>query len=314
MSENEYKLILDRDKHEADANSYYAKHIEMLTELVDYGTNLIRNTYEISNKKLEDIIVIGVLLKQVVLMADACSLLVSKGAVNSAYLQARAAFEASLYIDWIFKGDAEKKAKYYYVWNLRTKKLWASRLLPGSPEKMVFDKAIKKELKDFVPKMDEFREPAKDIINQINAHLSEPDWAKISSDFEKVKGTRIEYDPEWYKVLEEKLTIKKLAETVERLGAYYLFYSRSSEIMHSSTYIDHIKLKGGRVIFEPIRHLQEANLVFRFILVAVIHTYKSILRYYHSPELKKFTQKYIYDWRDSFLHIPSVTYSPLTDS
>lgn len=310
MSENGFKLILDRAKHEGDAIKVYSKQIETLTELVDYGTNMIRNTYEMSNKKLADIIIIGVLLKQVILMADACSLLISKGAVSPAYLQARAAFEASLYMDWMFKGESEKKAKYYYVWNLRTTRLQASKLVPGTPENTVFDTTIQKELKDFIPNMDDLKELAINNINEIDALLKKPAWVKINIEFVNEKGKRIEYEPEWYKVLEKKLTIRKLAKSVERLAPYYLFYSRGSDIMHVSTYTDHIMLKKGQVLFEPIRQLKEAQAVFSFVFTTVVHTYRSVLQYYGSPELKSFRQKYMSNWRDSILHIPSVTYSP----
>ena len=96
MRETEFKPILDRHKHEGDAKQYFSKHIDLLVDLANYGSNLIPRVYDSSNKKLEDIVVIGVLLKQVVSMIDAVEILVSNGAVGPANLQARAAFESSL--------------------------------------------------------------------------------------------------------------------------------------------------------------------------------------------------------------------------
>jgi hypothetical protein len=135
MKEKEFKLILDREKHEADVRQHFSKHVELLIDLANYGSNLIPRAYDSSGKKLEDIVVIGILLKQVVSMIDAVEVLISKGAVGPAMLQARAAFEASLYIDWILKWEPEKKAKYYYVSNLRNQRLWVLRFKTGTQER-----------------------------------------------------------------------------------------------------------------------------------------------------------------------------------
>jgi len=96
MKEKEFTLLLDRKKHEADVRQHFAGHIDLLIDLANYGSNLIPRAYDSSGKKLEDIIVIGILLKQVVSMIDAVEVLISKGAVSPANLQARAAFEATL--------------------------------------------------------------------------------------------------------------------------------------------------------------------------------------------------------------------------
>jgi len=142
MKEKEFKLIIDRERHEKDAQTYLSKHTELLIDFINYGSSLIPRVYDSSNKKLEDIVVIAVLLKQVVAMIDAVEVLISKGAVSTSHLQARAAFEASLYIDWILQGDSEKKAKYYYVANLRNQRLWALRFKTGTPEEKIFSKAF----------------------------------------------------------------------------------------------------------------------------------------------------------------------------
>ena len=79
MKEKEFKSIIDRERHEKDAKQYLSKNINFLTDLVNYGSNLIPRAYDSSNKRLEDIIVIAVLLKQVISMIDAIEVLISKG-------------------------------------------------------------------------------------------------------------------------------------------------------------------------------------------------------------------------------------------
>jgi len=142
LKEKEFRQIIDREKHKQDARQIFHKQIELLVDLVNYGSNLMVRAYDSSKKKLEDVIVIGVLLKQVISMMDATEILASHGSPQPAFLQARSAFEASIYIDWILKSEAEKKAKYYYVSNLRNVRLWTLRYLKGTQENNAFSQSI----------------------------------------------------------------------------------------------------------------------------------------------------------------------------
>jgi hypothetical protein len=125
--EPEFKTIIDREKHKRDFDEHFTEVETLLRDIANYGSNLIPRCFVSSKRKLEDAIIIGTLLKQVVAMVDAAELLISNAALYSSHLQARAGFEASLFIDWIIKNDTEKKAKYFYVSNLRGDKLWAQR-------------------------------------------------------------------------------------------------------------------------------------------------------------------------------------------
>src|SRR5208337_840322 len=79
-------------------------YLNLLRELVDYGTNLIVRCFVSSGRKLEDTVILPVLLKQAVSMLDAIELLISNAALHSGHLQARTLFELSLYLQWILEG------------------------------------------------------------------------------------------------------------------------------------------------------------------------------------------------------------------
>ena len=310
MREKEFKLILDREKHKVDVKQYFSKHIDLLIDLANYGSNLIPRVYGSSNKKLEDIVVIGVLLKQVVSMIDAVEILISKGAVGPANLQARAAFESSLYIDWILKSESEKKAKYYYVSNLRNQRLWALRFKPGSPEKEIFSKDFQyldEHLK--TTDLEDVEKQAEKELADIDSLLTRNGWNEINLEFEKEKKKKkTGAETYWYKMF-GVTSIRQLAKQVDRLGEYDLFYSRSSEVMHATSYGDHIQFSKGTVSFEPIRQLKDLHIVLRFITLVAISSYVSILKHYRYGELSHFRLKYVRDWRDAFLNIPSVSYT-----
>src|SRR5690606_16866018 len=91
-----------------------------------------------SAKDLSAIVVCGVLLRQVVAMLDAVYELVAAGMVHPAFLPARAAFEASLYLDWMLFSDTHRKATAYLVSNYRDERLWVARVTKGTDEEAVF--------------------------------------------------------------------------------------------------------------------------------------------------------------------------------
>jgi len=110
------------------------------------------------------------------------------------------AFEASVYIDWILLNDWERKAGYYYVHNLRRKRIWALRTQPGSPESQEFITMMNKA---GVQIGDNVREAAKLQIQEIDRILSQSKFAAISKDIEQYRG-RKRFDPAWYAPLGER--------------------------------------------------------------------------------------------------------------
>jgi hypothetical protein len=242
-------------------------------------------------------------------MIDAIEVLISKGAVGAAHLQARAAFEASLYIDWILQKESEKKAKYYYIANLRNQRLWALRLKTGTPEKQIFSEAFR-DIQKYIKTddMENLGKQAEEEIPKIDSLLSKAGWNEISNEFEKTKNKKTGAERHWYRLL-GITSIRQLAKQVGRLGEYDLFYSRGSEVMHGTAYKDHIQFGKGTITFEPIRQLKDINIVLRFTTLTAIACYISILKHYRYGELTHFRRKYTQDWRQEFLNIPSISYT-----
>jgi len=194
IKENEFHPLLDREKAVVDSKRAFSVQLEMLRDAINYGTNLIPRCFGSSNKELKDIVVIAILLRQVVAMLDAMELLTSNGAVYAVGLQARAIFEASVYIDWILQSDAEKKATYYYVHNVRRQRRSAQRLQPGSPEATTFLASM--------PDLDFLRDPqvaehANKALKEIERVLSQPEFAVVSKAFDQCTRKH----PNWYEPL-----------------------------------------------------------------------------------------------------------------
>jgi hypothetical protein len=308
VKETEFKLIIDRERHKNDVQKYYYKHIDFLEDLVNYGSNLIPHSYESSNKKLEDIIIISVLLKQVVAMVDATEVLISNGAVVSAHLQTRAAYEASLYIDWMLRSETEKKARYYYVSNLRNQRLWALRFIKGTHEEEIFSQTID-DLGSYKSNINikDIEKEAEEQLKSIDEILSKEVWSEINKNYESKKSNKTSTEAHWYKLLGIN-SIKQLAKELNRLPEYDFYYSKSSDVMHSISYSEHVRFDNGTVIFEPVRSLNDVKNIIFFISLIAFSSYKPIIEKYNPKELKEFAKKYYDDWRDLFLNIPTVTY------
>jgi hypothetical protein len=254
MRENEYKELLDRQRHKDDVQRYFANQISVLTDIIDYGTWLIPRAYDSSPKKLEDVVLIGVLLKQVVGMIDALEILVSNGAISAAFLQARAALEASLYMDWILKGQADKKAIYYYVSNLRNERFWALRIIEGTTE----HDDLMNEIQDIAPYVNfnsfEIQKVAKKRLSEIDRILDQTSYKPINDDFETLRAKR-RREVYWYQPLLKRGSLRSIAKDVNRYSEYLYLYERGSKATHAASYRNHIQFsRGGTIVFEPIRN------------------------------------------------------------
>ena len=187
MSNEAHRAILDRVKVESDVKEHFPQALTLLAGVVDYGTHLIVRVFNSSERKIVDLIVIGVLLKQIVLLADAIQLLVSKGAIQAAFLDARVALEASLSIDWILKDDSETKAKHFYVANLRRERLWALRLVDDTPERKAFSHVI-----DFMKIQDgelrSIQPTTREEIDRINDFRVNQNGRALTSSLKEEKG------------------------------------------------------------------------------------------------------------------------------
>jgi hypothetical protein len=289
---------------------HYSAQISLLRDLVNYGSQLIPKAFEPSGTKLENVIVLGVLLKNVVIMIDGVEIIVSNGTVYPALLQARAAFETSIYLDWLVLNQTEKKANYYYVSSLRNERIWALRVAKDTPAHRKFISDTQ-SLKDYLNlETTEMFETAEKHLIEVNRILSQSNFKQIDSEFELLKkGDRTE--PAWYIPLLGKQSgrgLRAIAQEVGRVAEYVFFYEQTSRVTHASSYKDHIKFRQNTFLFEPIRWLNGIDTLIRFTGSIALHTYRTIIEKYSPNEMANFHQRYVTEWRQPFLNIPSIEY------
>jgi hypothetical protein len=300
VGENEFKALLNRDETIANVKEHLSPWLDLLRDLSNYGSNLIPRCFSSSARGLKDAVVLGTLLRQIVTMLDGVEVLLSNGAPYTAQLQLRALLEASIYIEWILESDGDKKAAYYYVRNLRRKRMWASRTQPGSAES---DEFIAMMVKDVGLRIDaRVREVSKQQLQEIDRVLSQPSFAQINKDFDKHRK-RTKYDPAWYVPLGQR-SLGSIARSVGKASLYTIVYSGASEVMHSSSYEHHMKIGKGELTFQPIRSIEGFESVFRFAVAIVLSTFRRVLEEYRDGELPLFGRKYVEKWQQEFINFP----------
>lgn len=310
MKEPPHPTLLDRDAAAKAIAEGYGPQLDMLTDMVNYASNLIPRAYEGSERKLRDVIVCFVLLKQFASMLDAVEVLLRAGAVHAAFVPARAAFEASLYVEWMLVSDGEKKAAYYFVGNVRAERLWGMRVVQGTPESAQFLEEMRQLGDDILSKYSSLDAEGRMHVIEADAILKQPSFTSVNDQFEAWMSAHSRagrpplHEPDWYKVL-GKPSIRSIAKELQRLPEYLIYYGKGSQVVHSSTYKQHVQFDKGGTVGHPIRSLSDAHTLLNFVFSNAMQTFMRVLAFYRNRELAIYGRKYMEDWRNPFTHIPS---------
>ncbi len=146
-------------------------------------------------------------------------------------------------------------------------------------------------------------------MQEIDRVLSQASLADVNKDIESYrKGKR---EPAWYVPLGHK-SFAAVTRAVDQYALYMFLYSGASEVMHSSSYDQHVKMSKDeatsrtQITFQPIRSIEGFQTVLRFALVIAISTFRKILKQYRPGELEAFGRKYVENWQKEFLDFPKI--------
>jgi hypothetical protein len=288
--------ILNRALAEANSEQYFRAHIEVLEDVVDYGTHLLPRCWLGSGRGLRDIVVLVVLAKQVLEAVDASVVLLRKGCVKPCMLTVRAAFEASVYAEFVLRGKHERAAKAYYVSYLRRCRRWANRAIRGTPER----KAFLRDLKG-MPFRDSLasargQRAAKAEVASISAKLENPRYRRWNARFELIERRR---PASWYEPLfRRRVNLRDVCAIVGRRHEYRSIYEIGSEELHGGRMGAHLEVpEDGEMLIMPLREPSEFQFIVKTLSAIVIRTYRRTLDHYRPSEVENFARKYRKDWR-----------------
>lgn len=233
-------------------------------------------------------------------MVDAVETLLTNGQVHPAFLPARAALEASLYLQWMLSSETERKATAYMVSNYRTERLWASRAIKGTSEANAFDEVVSTLEIDLHENRPELHNIAQDHLSEVNRILAQEHFKGFDAAFEALKQKdRRQNEPAWYKPF-GVTTIRQMAKQLNRLADYSIFYGKGSQVTHSASYKDHVRFSPGQAHFIALRSLGGLQELLVSTTGSAVNSYKAVLRHYRPAEFPAFARKYREDWQKPF--------------
>jgi len=289
---NAYKGLLERDAAAGMAAHFKDAH-DLLTELVDYGTNLVVRAFGSSKRDLIAICVLFVQLRQFLMHLDGITILLREGGAGTADLQLRSLLETGHLIEWTLKGNTESKVQHLYVANLRRRREWDNSVIKGTPE---FTKhydltaGLKIEAED----LKEVTEEAK----RIDTILSKAPWDVINVKFEPNYQQR-QFDEPWYKVYGAG-SIRGVAEQLGRLKEYTYIYSILSGVTHGSDIWKNVFFATDKIEVSPLREPQNIPRVVQLAATLAFRVFRLLLCEFRSGEEENFDRKYMTEWRKRF--------------
>jgi hypothetical protein len=283
--------------------SHFKDAINLLTDLLDYGTSLIPRAYTSSPKDLKAICVLFVQLRQFLEHLDGVATLLAAGSAGTANLQLRSLLETSHAMEWLLKSDTEAKVNHLYVANLRQRRHWQSMAIPGTPQ--AARHAAATGALSLTP--DQLKEITDEVAG-IDRILGTAPFDAINAKFEPHYQAR-NFDDPWYKVY-GAASIRKIADELGKLKEYTYIYSPFSGVTHGSDMWKNIVVGDQNLQVNPLRQPQHIPGVVRLGVSFALHVYRLVLQEYRPAEEENFNRKYVAQWRAEFLREYKVELTP----
>jgi len=286
-----YKPILDREGAIEMAGNF-SDLIELVYEVVDYGTNLIPRAYTSSDRDLKAICLIFVQLRQFITHLDGISLLLTQTACATSNLQLRSLLEIAHTLEWILISDTLSKIHHLYVANLRRRRNWNRIAIPGTPEAIRYAG----------PRLNLSSHQQKEIsdeILEIDKLLAQPQFTHIDAKLEHHYAKR-RFEKPWYEAYGAR-SIRQVSNDIGKLPEYEAIYSSLSGITHGSDMWKSIFFAGGKVVVAPVREPEHIPTIVRLAVTMAFRVYQLILKEFRAGEEENFARKYRDEWRTPFV-------------
>jgi len=296
MKEKAQDKILDRDLYKTWVRLEYKDALELLQEVINYGTILLLRCLASSEKKLKDIVAIGVFFKHVLCMLDTIEIMLSHCASIGASLPLRSLFEDIIQVKYMMLKDFEYRANAYYVWNIRQQRMWAGRAMLGDMKGEEIKEILKKEGNiTNIPITNISEEELRKIVTTLTAILGKPKFKDIDARYEEDYKKK-KYDQAWYKMTGIN-SLKKIAREVGFEAGYLLEYSMLSGIAHGTFMVNQVRQSERDFTIEPIRQIDNIKRICSSSISLSLELYMQFIDYYRKSERPDFDAKYLQEWK-----------------
>ena len=300
-------LLLDPTYAKAETERIFQPQLTMAREFVEESSRLLLRAFAASKRDMTDLILIGVLYRQVVAMFDSAVLNLENGACYASLVPIRGMWEAGIALEWMLLRGKEHYARQYFVAFLRAQRSWASNLILGTPERAVSDGARLKSGKEPFNPAPERIASAREAVESVNYLLAQDIYRDIEAEFEKKKKGP-DRDVEWHHP--DPGSIYKVAEGLGRLDEYKQIYRYLSYPTHGGLLNTHLEMQEGGAVIEHVRSADTFPRAFEFAICFALRSYLHILDEYRPAEHADFAKRYLERWRQQFHNIPEVVIDP----
>ena len=285
--------------------------IKFMQDLANYGSHLILRCYSSSQQDIEDVVLVGSLLKHVVAMFDGIIVLLNEGATLPAELAVRSMFEARISAEWILKKDTQQRAKQFVVWHWRRELGWIRAAIKGTDEYLRREKWFTSTLKPRFNAAWNAHEPeAEKEEKKVQVLLNSADFKSINDEFDRLKvpknGRRRKHDVNWYSLFSGPENFGNLCRQLGLHGHYDVLYNRTSKVAHATTFMQMVTHDKDSLIFESIRNPKDMQGIILYGVSEAIFAYKLFLSKYRFGELPAFQRRYINEWQKPFFSVPKI--------
>ena len=291
-------FLLNRAEAESISAQNNAEFLALVHELINYGTQLLKISWENGTKTLPegclDVVIVSGLFRAFLSHLDGFSSLVKSGNGYSARLQLRTLVEGVTTLHWILKEDSDNRARHLYVADVREQRAWLEAAVPeiegGKKEKL---KGLPlTELKD------EHIEDCRAKIAVFNKILKHPLLAPIDKAFSEAKP-----DAKWHKLCGAN-TFRDIANAVDMTGEYVTLYSAYSQTQHGTDLSHNFDIGKHNVAFPfPLRQLIGSGDALSYSITASFSAFYAMIKRYVPKESVRFHDLYENRWKAIFMKV-----------
>ncbi|SOD02526.1 hypothetical protein SAMN05216486_1045 [bacterium JGI 053] len=284
--------VLDRHYAEETSETVYGKSLDLIKELIDEGTNLQVRALVSSPREIPDVVLLGVLYRRSLQLLDSIEILLRSGQGYGARIMLRALLEASWGIEWMLKADTERRAKQFYVIDIRERIELNESFVPGTKAfaSMKLDVPIEQQRELGID--EEAEAISRANIKKNREHLEEyPDLNLIDGEVSRQKK-RVGL-LRWFTLFGGPQDYADLARKLGHADEYRLVYRSLNDAVHGSNVQSHVSIETrGVAVIPTIRGLEEFGDVLEFTWIAGFRITQLMIEHYRPGEMRSFLLRF----------------------
>jgi hypothetical protein len=252
MPTEEFKKLLDRGYAKVIAQDITSKANPLLIEVTNYASWAFQRCQTGSCGHENVDVAPFVLYRHIIEMIDGVQVLVGEACSVATLPLLRAAFEASLALDYILAEDnryTTRSLSWLHAYIHRQIETYTG-LDPNTKRGAEFKEAWEgADLGGYDPPMEKAREHVEDLKKV----LERQEFTEVRAEFERLCKDRRK--PEWYRLFDGPSNLRELAQHLGKGPTYDVLYRRWSTVVHAGDLSAYMTLdESGTPVFKGIRY------------------------------------------------------------